>query len=94
MHQIVGIPSREPAGVLTHEGSRELATTPASSEQCLHNVGLRPATCVDSATQWVSYRRRVDIIWSRKRPAGPASLIAGSAAAKAKSRCLAMLVSV
>lgn len=91
MHQIVGIPSREPAGVLTHEGSRELATTPASSEQCLHNVGLRPATCADSATQWASYRRRVDIIWSRKRPA---SLIAGSAAAKAKSRCLAMLVSV
>jgi hypothetical protein len=94
VHQIVGIPSREPAGVLTHEGSRELATTPASSEQCLHTVGLRPATCADSATQWAIYRRRVDISWSRKRPAGPASLIAGSAAAKAKSRCLAMLVSV
>ena len=40
------------------------------------------------------YRRRVDIIWSRKTPVGSPVLVDGSVAASAKSRCLARVVSV
>jgi hypothetical protein len=93
----VGLSSRPDAAGQTHNNSHsykvpEVVACPivGGSVGYLSWVTTRPG----QPKRQDSYRRRLDIIWSRKAPVALWSLVVGSEAARVKSRCLAILVSV